>query len=225
MWTITLRDLQFRGRQFGIAVAGAALVFALALELTGISKGFRTEARTIVGALGADAWVVEKGSPGPFTSQQTLPSRLAVRVARSPGVREARSVITVGHLVRKPGGDKQQANIIGHDIGRLGDPLWSEGGSRARPGQVVVDKRLGVKRGQVLRMGEHRFRVADVVENRTYFGGVPLIFMSLGDARRVAFGGRPFANAVLIRGTPRKLPRGYAALANTEVRGDMLTPL
>ena len=33
MWTITLRDLQYRRRQFGIAVVGATLVFALTLVL------------------------------------------------------------------------------------------------------------------------------------------------------------------------------------------------
>ena len=39
MLTITLRDLQFRRRQFGIAVVGAAVVFGLTLLLTGMSAG------------------------------------------------------------------------------------------------------------------------------------------------------------------------------------------
>src|SRR4051812_46406725 len=87
MWTITLRDLQYRGRQFGIAVAGAALVFALALLLTGISVGFRTEARDTVKAIGADSWVVEKGSAGPFTSQQTISPGVLRALRAEPGVR------------------------------------------------------------------------------------------------------------------------------------------
>jgi putative ABC transport system permease protein len=43
VWIITVRDLQYRARQFAIAVAGAALVFAVTLILTGMSAGFRHE--------------------------------------------------------------------------------------------------------------------------------------------------------------------------------------
>jgi putative ABC transport system permease protein len=51
MWAITLRDLEFRRRQFAIAVVGAGLAFALALVLTRMSAGFRHEARATVGVL------------------------------------------------------------------------------------------------------------------------------------------------------------------------------
>src|SRR3954466_1199568 len=117
MWTITLRDLQFRGRQFGIAVAGAALVFALALLLTGISAGFRIEARATVAALGADAWIVPRGSTGPFTSQQTIAPAVLRRVRRSPGVRQAQPFVKFGYVARLPGGERHNVTVFGHDIG------------------------------------------------------------------------------------------------------------
>src|SRR3954469_23516332 len=104
MWTITLRDLQYRGRQFGIAVIGAALVFAVALLLTGISAGFRTEARDITDALGADAWIVPRGVTGPFTAQLALPVSVEREVAHAPGVREAHSIVKFGHVARLPDG-------------------------------------------------------------------------------------------------------------------------
>ena len=68
MVTITLRDLQFRRRQFGIAVAAAAVVFALTLLLTGISAGFNQEIRTTVRLVGADNWIIPRGIPGPFSA-------------------------------------------------------------------------------------------------------------------------------------------------------------
>ena len=81
MWTITLRDLQFRRRQFTIAVVGAGLAFALALVLTGMSAGFRHEARETVQAIGVDAWVLPRGVSGPFTSDSPMPAELARRVS------------------------------------------------------------------------------------------------------------------------------------------------
>ncbi|HSI79819.1 MAG TPA: hypothetical protein VK919_04120, partial [Solirubrobacterales bacterium] len=83
MWTITLRDLQFRLRQFAIAVVGAGLAFGLALVLSGMSAGFREEARETTEAIGADRWVVPRGVEGPFTSQSTMPSELARGVSGS----------------------------------------------------------------------------------------------------------------------------------------------
>ncbi len=65
MWTITIRDLLYRWRQFGIALVGAALVFALTLILTGMSAGFRAEAGRTVASIGADAWIVPTGSERP----------------------------------------------------------------------------------------------------------------------------------------------------------------
>src|SRR3954462_9365339 len=121
MWTITLRDLQYRGRQFGIAVAGAALVFALALLLTGISAGFRTEARDTIGAVGADAWIVERGSTGPVTSQQTISPDVLRAVRRAPGVNEAHGFVKFSYVARLPGGGRSNVNVLGHDVGAVGD--------------------------------------------------------------------------------------------------------
>src|SRR3954468_6260431 len=149
MWTITLRDLQYRGRQFGIAVAGAALVFALALLLTGISAGFRTEARETINAIGADGVIVERGSNGPFTSQQTIPPAVLRRVRAEPGVREAHGLVKFSYVVGLPGGDSKNVQVFGHDIGRLGDARWGAPPAHIAPGHAVVDKRLGVHAGDV----------------------------------------------------------------------------
>ncbi len=87
MWGITLRDLIYRRRQFVIAVLGTALTFAIALDLTGMSQGFRTEARQAVGSIGADGWLVAETVRGPFTSIAVLPADAATtQVAQLPGV-------------------------------------------------------------------------------------------------------------------------------------------
>jgi putative ABC transport system permease protein len=42
-WLISLRDLQWRRRRFGIAVVANALVLALGLLLSGVSASFDNE--------------------------------------------------------------------------------------------------------------------------------------------------------------------------------------
>ena len=225
MWTITLRDLQYRGRQFGIAVAGAGVVFALTVLLTGISAGFRTEARDTVAALGADAWVVPRGVTGPFTSQTGMPLATEARVRALPGVREAHQFVRFSYVARLPGGEHKTVNVMGHDIGRLGDPVWGAGTSRAPHGRAVVDERLGIDAGEMLRVADRRFRVERVVSHRTELGGVPTVYVSAAEARALAFAGRPLVNAVLVRGTPGAVPRNLTVLTSAEVRADMMLPL
>jgi hypothetical protein len=58
MFAITLADLRFRYRQFLIAVVGTGVVLAMAVMLSGLADGSRSEIRDTVGAVGADRWVL-----------------------------------------------------------------------------------------------------------------------------------------------------------------------
>lgn len=121
MWMITLRDLQFRRRQFAIAVIGAAVAFALALVLTGMSAGFRREARDTVAAIYAGAWVVPRGVTGPFTSESTMSTDVARRIS---GGGQAEPLVEFVHNARVPDGKQVNIGVIGHSIVALGDPVW-----------------------------------------------------------------------------------------------------
>src|SRR4051812_21212601 len=118
MWTITVRDLQFRRRQFGIAVVGAGLVFALTLVLTGMSAGFYSEASRTIDGVGADAWVVPKGTSGPFTSLSVVDPSLATQVR---GARQVDPIVIAPSTIVR-GGTVVGVNVIGHRPGGLGSP-------------------------------------------------------------------------------------------------------
>lgn len=222
MWTITLRDLQFRRRQFVIAVVGAGLAFGLALVLTGMSAGFRHEARETTEAIGADAWVVPRGVTGPFTSQSTMPADTARSISATE---QAEPMIEFGHVARVSEGDEVDVNVIGHSIGQIGDPIWGRGPVSLPRHQAVVDERLSADEGDTVTIASRRLRVARVVSDRTYFAGSPVVFVSLEEAQAIAFDRRPLATAIVTRGEPDALPRGLTVVTNDEVRDDLLRPL
>jgi putative ABC transport system permease protein len=222
MWTMTLRDLQHRGRQFGIAVGGAAVVFALTLLLTGIVAGFRTEARDTVRAMGADAWVLPAGVSGPFTADVTLREEQVAVVATADGIAEAHPLVALSGLALLPDGTPVSVNVLAHDAGPPGDPRW---GSRAEDGPVVVDRRLGAEPGETISIAGRELQVGRVIDDRTYLGGVPVVFMGLDQAREIGFSGRELANAVLVRGDTSNLPPDFEGVVPAAVQEDMLTPL
>jgi len=89
MWLISIRDLQFRRRRFSIAVAATALVFAMTLLMAGVSASLHNEPRRITDVIGADSWIVAKGTSGPFTAATVVPADAAAAIAAAPGVETA----------------------------------------------------------------------------------------------------------------------------------------
>jgi putative ABC transport system permease protein len=220
--TITLRDLQFRRRQFAVAVVGASLVFALTLVLTGMSAGFRFEARETVGAIDADAWIVTQGVRGPFTSATTLPEDIGRGWS---GVRRAEPLVEFGEVARLPDGSQKNVNVIGHRIGPPGDPDWEAGRGATGRGCAVVDERLGVEADETITIGAQKLCVDSVTSDRTYFAGVPIVFVTLRDAQEIAFEGRPLATTIVTQGRPRRPPADFQVVSNEQVRADLLQPL
>src|SRR5436190_1560320 len=88
------RDVVFRKRRFAIAMTATALVFALSLLLSGVSASFSREADRTLDDIGADAWVVREGSPGPFTSFVPMRADWAQKLA-GPGVVASSPMVVV----------------------------------------------------------------------------------------------------------------------------------
>jgi putative ABC transport system permease protein len=219
MLNLTLRDIQYRKRQFAIAIIGAGLVFALALLLSGVRSGFDTEARGTVEAIGADGWVVQDGVSGPFTSVSGLPAETAELIADSEGVSEAAPFAAFPNTLNAE--DDVSVNLIGIEPGALGAPVPDQGDPLAGAGELVVDQGTGASVGEMVSVAGRKFEIVGTVEDRTYFGGQPVVYMTLSDAQQLAFNGEPLSNAIIFTGTSSELPAGLTVLSNSAVQEDM----
>jgi putative ABC transport system permease protein len=224
MWFISLRDLVYRRRRFVIAIVGTAAVFAMALVLAGMAAGFRVEAERTQAGIGADAWVVPTGVPGPWTSFRTMPAALAAAVAKEPGVRAASPLIHLRQSVHQ-GSKLVDVNVFGHVIGGLGEPPAAEGALEDGPGQVLVDSKLGAHIGDRIVIGRWTYRVTGLVHGMTATSGIPTVWMPLQDAQTMGFGGQPFTTAIITRGVPREVPAGLVVVSNDAAIEDSLRPL
>ncbi|MDQ1697936.1 MAG: putative transport system permease protein, partial [Frankiaceae bacterium] len=208
MLTVTLADLRMRARQFAIAVVGATLVFAMALVMAGLAGGFRAEAGRTVAAVGADGFVVRTGAGGPFTSPADLDQRMLAAVRRLPGVTAADPLIVQPSETVRAGGEDVYGHLIGVRPGGLGAPVAQEGRGLRRPGDAVVDVLTQLRLGSTFSLGPRRFTVVGRVKGMTYLAGTPSIYVTLHDAREVAFAGRPDMTSIAVRGRPGAMPAG-----------------
>src|SRR5207302_5046828 len=206
------------------AIAGTAGVFAMALVLAGMASGFSVEADRTLAGIGADSWVVPAGVAGPFTSFRTMPATMARRVAAEPGVREAVPFVRLRQTVSR-NGTLVDVNVFGHVIGRIGEPVPSQGRPENARGQVVVDSKLGYGVGDRIVIGRWPFRVVGVVHGSTSTGGVPNVFLPIQDAQAMGFEGQPLATAIITKGVPARVPGGLTVMSNDTARADSLRPL
>lgn len=217
----TLRDLQWRARRFLIAGLGASMVFALTLVLAGLESSFSTESKRMVNAIGADAWVVERGVESVFASLSVVPERAARAVT---GVDRADPISLSHHSVRVDGVLKD-VELIGYAPDGLGTPTLEDGRLPLNAAEIVADDSLGAKIGERFEVAGHRVDVVGTTDRLTINGGQPVLFMRLQDAQRLLTNGTRVVSAIVTVGTPTSVPDGLAVRSTEQTREDLLRPL
>ncbi len=225
MIVITLADLRYRYRQFLIAVLGGGVVLAMAILLSGLANGFRTEINATVGAVGADRWVMSEKSNGRVASVATFDQAAVQQIAGEPGVRAADPVVMLPQEVLRVGGRQVTVNVLAVRPGGLGSPRPGSGSALTGGGQLVLDRRAHVPLGSAVTLGTTALHVVGTVSGRTLTAGIPLAYMTLADAQAALLGGQPVVTAVVTTGVPTAVPTGLAMFTPGQVEAHSLTTL
>lgn len=209
-----LRDLQWRWKRFAIAIGATALVFSMSLVMSGLADSFPSEVDRLIDTLGGRSYLAPAGEVGPFTSTSI------VSTATAP---DAAPMLFWSAALRVAGKDKQ-AGLFGLPVGW---PVAIERGrTTRRDGEVVADDALGLPVGAQLRLGPNRYRVVGTMNQRTLFGGQPLIVLTIKDAQNQLAGGADITRA-FIDSAPAgaAAPNGLARFSRAEAADDLLRPM
>ena len=218
MWLLTLRDLRYRAKRFGVVVAAMSLVVTLLYLMTGLVEQFNQEPFLTADAVGADWWVLPAGVSGPFTSSATLsPEEVSSMGGDLDEVVVARATLGVRS-------EDTESVVVGHQLGRLGTPRIADGRNAERSGEVVLDRSAGASIGDRVAIGGVSFVVVGLTDDTTLLAGLPVVFAPMDDARRALFGGAPVVSALLSDSEPRSVGDLVVVTAD-EVGADTLGPL
>ena len=185
---LAIRDVKYRLGRFVLTGIGVGLLLATVMAMGGIYRGMVEDALSIVRAPGADIWVVQKDTNGPFAETSRIPDDL-YRVMRAvPGVREA-SPIAFQSLQLDYGEISIRAQIIGYRPGNLGGPPGVAAGRplAASRYEMVIDRKAGIPLGARLPMGRMTFIVVGLTEGIVSSSGDSTAYVSLQDAQELQF--------------------------------------
>ena len=186
---LAVRDIRQHLGRFALSCIGVGLLLALVLSYSGIYHGFVHEALAVIDNTGADLWVVQRDTRGPFAEQSRLPEDVRYRIAITPGVREASPYIFYT-IQRQWHGQPQRIAVIGYDLHTgLGGPrqIVEGRGIGQKHYEMVADKKLKLPLGTVLRLGLHDYTVVGLTRGMVGSGGDPAAFFSLADAQEIQF--------------------------------------
>lgn len=191
---LALKDIRHNLGRFLLTCLGLSLLLGIVLAMVGIYRGLVVESLGLVRAAGAQVWVVEGGTRGPFAEASRLPGDTREAIAAQWGVAAAGGV-SYQNIEARHRGQTKRLMVVGAQIARPGEaPHVVEGRPILRSRyEVVADRGAGLAIGEQIKLGRDTFTVVGLTSNLVASGGDPVIFVTLRDAQKLQFDLTPAA--------------------------------
>jgi putative ABC transport system permease protein len=154
------RDIRHKLGRFVLTCLGLSLLLAVVITMAAMNRGQIEDATALVQAIGADLWVVEAHTVGPFAESSRIPSDTREIVARINGVAEAGS-ITLQNVQLDRNGRKLRLQVVGYEPGRPGGPVNIAVGREITRShyEMIADRQTGLKVGDTVHLGRNDYTV------------------------------------------------------------------
>lgn len=216
---LALKDIRHNLGRFLLTCLGLSLLLGIVLAMVGIYRGLVVESLGLVRAAGADVWVVEGDTRGPFAEASRLPGDTRTAIAAQWGVASAGGV-SYQNVEAQHRGRTKRLLVVGAQFARPGEaPSLAEGRPILRSRyEAVADRSAGLAIGELVKIGRNTFTIVGLTENLVASGGDPVIFMSLRDAQKLQFDLTPAA-------ARRELARTSGSAGTTDTVNAILVKL
>ncbi len=196
MISLAGRDILHSWGKFVLTGVGLGLLIGVTLTMAGVYRGMVDDARALLDNSGADLWVVQQDTQGPYAESSSLRDDVVRSLRGLPGVARAANVTYLTMQVRasdgRDAGREVRAMIVGFEPGepaQPGSPAYLVAGRHVTRShyEAVVDVRTGFTLGQRIRIRRHDYRVVGLTQRMVSSGGDPMVFIPLKDAQEAQF--------------------------------------
>lgn len=188
MISLAGRDILHSAGKFVLTGMGLGLLIGVTLTMAGLYRGMVDDAHVLLDNSGADLWVVQQDTQGPYAESSSLRDD-AVRAIRGlPGVARAANVTYFNMQVRR-GSSDVRATVVGFEPGQPGSPGALVAGRHVTRShyEAVADVKAGFAVGDRIRIRRHEYTVVGLTRRAVSSGGDPMVFIPLKDAQEAQF--------------------------------------
>ena len=199
MISLAGRDILHSWSKFVLTGIGLGLLIGVTLTMAGVYRGMVDDARALLNNSGADLWVVQQDTQGPYAESSSLRDDAVRGVLGLPGVARAANVTYLTMQVRRAsvsgaaqtgsGDDDVRAMVVGFEPGQPGEPGYLVAGRHITRShyEAVADVRTGFTLGERIRIRRHDYTVVGLTRRMVSSGGDPMVFIPLKDAQEAQF--------------------------------------
>ena len=164
MISLAGRDILHSWGKFVLTGIGLGLLIGVTLTMAGVYRGMVDDARTLQNNSGADLWVVQQDTQGPYAESSSLRDDAVRGVLGLPGVARAASVTYLTMQVQRAaaGGvasargseDDVRAMVVGFELGQPREPGYLVAGRHITRShnEAIADVRTGFALGERIRI-------------------------------------------------------------------------
>jgi putative ABC transport system permease protein len=188
MISLAGRDILHGWGKFVLTGLGLGLLIGVTLSMAGIYRGMVDDAHALLDNSGADVWVVQKDTQGPYAESSSLRDDVVRSVLGLPGVARASNVTYLTMQVSRADLEVR-AMVVGFESGQPGEPGYLLAGRHITRGhyEAVADVRTGFRLGDRIHIRRHDYDVVGLTQRMVSSGGDPMVFIPLTDAQEAQF--------------------------------------
>ncbi len=192
MISLAARDIQHSWAKFVLTGLGLGLLIGVTLTMAGVFRGMVDDARALLNNSGADLWVVQKDTQGPYAESSSIKDDVVRSITGMPGVAVAANVTYFTMQVKMVQGKETRAMVVGIEPGAAGLPGQPDHLLAGRPlvrshYEAVADIKTGLSLGEKVVIRRHTYEVVGLTKRMVSSGGDPMIFIPLKDAQEAQF--------------------------------------
>jgi putative ABC transport system permease protein len=183
------RDILHSWGKFSLTGLGLGLLIGVTLTMAGVYRGMVDDAHALLGNSGADLWVVQKDTQGPYAESSSIKDDVQRSVRGMPGVARAANVTYFTLQVQGAQGLDKRVMVVGIEPGQPGEPGYLLAGRQITRNhyEAVADIRAGFALGEIVRIRRHAYLVVGLTQRMVSSGGDPMVFIPLKDAQESQF--------------------------------------
>jgi putative ABC transport system permease protein len=191
MISLAGRDIQHAWGKFVFTGVGLGLLIGVTLTMAGVYRGMVDDAKALLDNSGADLWVVQQGTLGPYAESSSLYDDLYRGILGMPGVTRAANVTYLTMQVRHSGQDVRAmvVGVVTGSPGQPGQPGYLVSGRRITRShyEAVADMAAGFKLGDQIQIRRNLYTVVGLTRRMVSSNGDPMVFIPLKDAQEAQF--------------------------------------
>jgi len=191
MISLAGRDILHAWGKFVFTGVGLGLLIGVTLTMAGVYRGMVDDGKALLDNSGADLWVVQKDTLGPYAEPSGLYDDVYRSIRSIPGVARAANITYLTMQVRHGEADVRSmvVGVVPGGPGEPGQPGYLVAGRQITRShyEAVADDSTRFQLGERIRIRRNHYTVVGLTHRMVSSSGDPMVFIPLKDAQEAQF--------------------------------------